>query len=182
VQTDDVARLLLVLTFVAAAVGCGEGEPAGTSSAAPRTIPVRIRELDGGFVLSVRSLRLTRAGWSVDAAVENRTTASWSVGRPHSSTGTKFGLYVARRAGELRPGVLEAHSRTTPSLVAETFDPPLPRTFAPGASWAGRFGGRGAVPARSSVSFAFGRFLTDAPPPGLPARLLALTSRPVRVP
>lgn len=176
------ARLFLVLTLVAAAAGCGEGEPGDTGRAAPRTIPIRIRELDAGFALSVRSLRLTRAGWSVDAAIENRTTASWFVGRPHSSTGTKFGLYVARRAGQLRPAVLEAHSRTTPSLVAETFDPPLPRTFAPGASWAGRFGGRGAVPAGSYVSFAFGRFLTDAAPPGLPARLVALTSRPVRVP
>jgi hypothetical protein len=182
VQTGGVARLLLVLTLVAAAAGCGEGGPAGTGRAAPRTISVRIRELDGGFVLSVQSLRLTRAGWLVDATVENRTKATWIVGRPHSSTGAKFGLFVAPRPAEVTPAFLEAHLRTTPSLVAESFAPPLPRVFAPGASWAGRFGGRGAVPAGSYVSFAFGRFLTDSPPPGLPPRLLALTSRPVRIP
>lgn len=173
---------LLPLTFVALAVACGGGESAETGGTAPRTIPVHVNELDGGFALSVRSLRLTRARWSVDAAVENRTTARWSVGRPHSSGGTKFGLFVARRADELEPAFLEGHGRTTPSLPAETFDPPLPRAFGPGRSWSGRFGGRGVVPAGNYVSFAFGRFLSDAPPRELPPRFVALTSRPVRVP
>lgn len=179
VQTDHVARLF-VLVSVAIAAGCGGGEPAETGAATPRTIPVRIREVDGGFALAVRSLRLTRAGWSVLASVENRTTARWAVGRPHSTGGTKFGLFLARQAGELRAASLERQGRTTPTFLAETFDPPVPRVLAPGQSWSGRFGGRGAVPAESYVAFAFGRFMTDAPPPGLPPRLLAVTS-PVRV-
>ena len=151
-------------------------------SATPRTIRLGIHEVDGGFAIFVRSLRRTPTGWSVEARIENRTKARWSVGRPHSSTGTKFGLFVARRPGELRAAFLEGHGRTTPTLVAETFDPALPRAFSPGESWSGRFGGRGTVSARSYVAFAFGRFLTDTPPPGLPPRLLALTSRTVRVP
>jgi hypothetical protein len=72
--------------------------------------------------------------------------------------------------------------RTTPTLLADTFKPALPRVFPPGKSWSGRFGGRGTLPSRSYVAFAFGRFLSDAPPPGLPPRLLAVTSQPVRVP
>lgn len=182
VQTEAVARLLLVVSVaIAAGAGCGGAEPGDTGSATPRTMRVGIQEVDGGFAIAVRSLRRTATGWSVEASIENRTKARWSVGRPHSSAGTKFGLFVSRRPGELTAEFLERHARTTPTLLADTFEPALPRVFPPGESWSGRFAGPGAVPAGSYVAFAFGRFLTDAPPPGLPPRLLALTSRPVRV-
>ena len=178
------ARFALPLTVVAL-VACGE-DTGGARTAPPQRIHVGIRELDGrggsGFVVTVRTLVLTRAGWAVDASVRNATTTSWLIGRPHSSAGTKFGLYVGRSPGELRPSSLERHVRTTPSLLADRFDPPLPRILRPNGSWSGRYSGRGSIAARSYVAFAFGRFLTDRPPPGFPRRLIVVTSHAIRVP
>ena len=149
-------------------------------------IHVGIRELDGqggfGFVVKVRILALRRAGWMVEASVRNATATSWVIGRPHSSAGTKFGLFVGRSPLELRPSSLERHARTTPSLLADRFDPPLPRILRPTGSWSGRYSGRGSIASGSYVAFAFGRFLTDRPPPGFPRRLIVVTSHAIRVP
>lgn len=97
------------------------------------------------------------------------------------SGGTKFGLFVAPTGRELRASHLEASGRTTPPLVADAFDPPLPRSLASGASWSGSFSGTGRVPAGSFLSVVFGRFSSDSPPRRFPAGLLAVTSVPIRV-
>jgi hypothetical protein len=121
-------------------------------------------------------------GWRVDAAVTNASPVIWTVTRPHVRGGTKFGLFVAARPSDLEPAAVEAGRRTTPQLLAETFEPPLPRVFRPRMRWSGSFAGHGFIPKGSFVAFAFGRFSTQADPPaGLPRDLVATTSRPLHV-
>jgi hypothetical protein len=176
---------LLVLSAVAVAGSACGGEKAGVAAAPPQIIRVGTSELDGsggvGFRLDVRRLQITPSGWRVHAKVTNATPTRWTIGRPHTSDGAKFGLFVAQTARELRASRLEASGRTTPPLVANAFDPPLPRSLAPGASWSGSFAGTGQVPAGSFLSVAFGRFSSASPPRRFPAGLLAVTSVPIRV-
>lgn len=165
--------------------GCG-GESAVVPAATPQVLEVGTEELNGsrgiGFRLEVRELRITADGWRVKARVTNATPVRWTIGRPHTRGGTKFGLFVASSARDLSAARLQATARTTPQLTADVFEPALPRVLGPGAGWAGAFSGRGRVPAGSFVSVAFGRFTTYAKPPaGFPARLLATTSVPIQL-
>jgi hypothetical protein len=176
---------LLLLTAVAVAASACGGKNEGIAAAPPQVIWVGTSELDGdggvGFLLDVRRLHTTPSGWRVEATVTNATPARWTIGRPHMSGGTKFGLFVAQSARELRASRLAASGRTTPPLIASAFDPPLPRSLAPGASWSGSFAGTGQLPAQSFVSVVFGRFSSDSPPRRFPVGLLVITSVPIRV-
>jgi hypothetical protein len=171
----------LVLTVAA----CGTtGQPA--RYAAPQVIEIGTHELDGrhgiGFVLDIRRLRLSRSGWEVEARVVNATPVTWSIAKPHSRGGTKFGLFLGRDPKALRPATLEAAARTTPQLLALNYDPPTPTALRPGEGWSGRFSGPGRIQRGTYIKFAFGTFTTDQPPPeGLPPRLMALTSKAVQV-
>jgi len=173
-----------VLSALAVAGSACGGEKEGVAAARPQVIRVGTSEFDGnggvGFRLNVRRLHITPSGWRVEAMVTNATAARWTIGRPHVSGGTKFGLFVAPTARELRASRLEASARTTRPLTANAFDPPLPRSLAPGASWSGSFAGTGQVPAGSFVSVVFGRFTSYSPPRRFPAGLLAITSVPIR--
>jgi hypothetical protein len=175
----------LCLAAVVTVAGCGStARPA--ELAPPQLIEVGTREVDGrntvGFLLEVRRLRLTPAGWEVEARVVNSTPVTWSIGRPHVPGGTKFGLFVARSPDALRPERLEGGAKTTPQLLATHFDPPIPRVLRPADGWSGRFSGPGRIARGSYVKFAFGRFTTyQRPPAGLPAQVMALTSNAIRI-
>jgi hypothetical protein len=159
--------------------GCGS-ESDRVAVAGPQTITVGTAELDGragiGFRLDLRELQITPGGWRVEASVTNATQTRWTIGSPHARGGTKFGLFVGSSPEQLQAGQLEASNRTTPALIAKEFAPPLPRVFAPRASWSGSFAGTGHIPAGSFVSVAFGRFSADSAPSGFPARLMAISS------
>lgn len=134
-----------------------------------------------GFRLEVRTLRLTELRWAVSAAVTNRTTATWWVVRPHFPGETKFGLYASVDPDLASLEAEFAAARKTPPLLADRFSPPLPRFFTPGLRWAGVFSGHGRIPRERWVRFAFGRFQTNRPPPGLPDGLIVVTDRAVWV-
>jgi len=179
-----VRHLALGLGFVVIASSCGEASRVDYAPA--QTIAVNTVELDGrhgsGFRLEVRNLQLTQQRWAVSAAVTNRTTATWWVVRPHFPGQTKFGLFVSTQGstGQLRSEF--AAGRTTPSLLADRFSPSLPPRFAPGRRWSGVFSGRGQIPRKRWVRFAFGRFQTNGiPPPGLPDGLMAVTRQAIWV-
>jgi hypothetical protein len=165
---------------------CGSSGSTASPTAAPTVINVHSTELDGtasaGFELEVDQIQITTGGWRVRARVTNRTPVTWTVSRPHVPGGTKFGLFVSRRRADLAPARLEAEARTTPNLLATTFRPPVPRVFAPDATWSGWFSGPGRIAAESYVTVAFGRFTAAGrPPAGIPARLLAISANPVQL-
>lgn len=165
---------LLVLALVA---GCGDAAVA--DFAPPQVVEVGIAQADG-VVVAVRRLEITRAGWRVEASLVNRTPATWLVTMPHVRGGTKFGLFVAAAAEELRPARLGQVRNPTPALLATRFRPPLPRILRPGARWSGEFGGPGRIPAGSWVAFGFGRFTSYGPQAGFPQGWITVT-RPVLV-
>jgi hypothetical protein len=113
--------------------------------------------------------------------VTNKTKATWWVVRPHFPGQTKFGLYVSPDAGLASLEAASARALKTPPLLADHFEPPLPRLFTPGRRWAGVFSGQGRIPRGRWVRFAFGRFQTNDPPVGLPDGLIAFTEKAVRV-
>jgi hypothetical protein len=182
------AAAAAVTALAAAALGstaCG-GTNENVSAARPQTVEIGAMEFARhhgvGFKLELRRLVVTRDGWRVDARITNATPVTWTVGRPHVRHETKFGLFVAQNAADLRPRALEASGRLTPPLIADRFRPRLPRIVPPGASWAGSFSGPGPVPRGSFVAVAFGRFTTTATPPGgLPRGLLVVSPTPVKV-
>jgi hypothetical protein len=177
--------LLIALFASLADVGCGT-EGGDTRPASPQTIRLDWHELDGvggaGFLLEVRSLRITRQGWSVDAAVTNRTPVTFRITRPHVRGGTKFGLFVLASDDPREWEEHVAAQRVTPSLIATRFDPPIPRLLRPRARWSGTFSGPGRPSTGSFVRIAFGRFeTTQTPPGGLPSDVLAVTTTAVQI-
>jgi len=186
VRWADCMAVLGSLLALASAAGCGGGGSASVVYASPQEIRISSNELDGyrghGFRLQIRSLRLTSDRWLVTATVTNATRVNWVVRRPHVRGGTKFGLFVLSTSDPKRWRAEFEAGRTTPSLLAERFQPSLPARFAPGERWSGVFSGRGRIPQGSFVRFAFGRFTTsERPPTGLAAGLMAVTRHSVRV-
>ena len=93
-------------------------------------------------------LVIREQGWTVDAAIEDRTSVTYLVTRPHVPGGTKTGLVV----GEA-------------TLVANRFEPALPRVLEPGRRWQGRFSGTRRLPAGRPARVSFGLFFNGASRP-----------------
>jgi hypothetical protein len=87
-------------------------------------------------------------GWLIEASIENRTTVTYLVTRPHVRGGTKTGLLVG-----------------SATLVANRFEPALPRVFEPGLRWTGRFSGTRRLPQGQPVRVSFGLFFNGASRP-----------------
>jgi hypothetical protein len=87
-------------------------------------------------------------GWLIEASIENRTTVTYLVTRPHVRGGTKTGLLVG-----------------SATLVANRFEPALPRVFEPGRRWTGRFSGTRRLPQGQPVRVSFGLFFNGASRP-----------------
>jgi hypothetical protein len=131
--------------------GCTD-DPEETSRAAPRTLRLDWREVAnlqaGPLVFEVKRLVIREQGWTVEAAIENRTSVTYLVTRPHVRGGTKTGLVV----GEA-------------TLVANRFEPALPRVFEPGRRWKGRFSGTRRLPVGRTARVSFGVFFNGASRP-----------------
>jgi hypothetical protein len=100
------------------------------------------------MIFEVKRLVVGEKGWMVEASIENRTSVTYLVIRPHIRGGTKTGLVV----GEA-------------TLVANRFEPALPRVFEPGRRWTGRFSGTRRLPGGRSVRVSFGLFFNGASRP-----------------
>jgi hypothetical protein len=75
---------------------------------------------------------------------------------------------------------LFAKSFPNPTLLAERFEPPLPRAMPPHSRWVGKFSGRGRIPAGRYIRVLFGRFTIDPPVRGLPDRFVVVTRASVQ--
>jgi hypothetical protein len=102
--------------------------------------------LGGPIVFHVRTLRLGPKGWTVDAAVVNRTKQPLRILYAHEAPGhNEFGLYVLKTDGY---------------ALATRFHPRVPTLLLPGERWSGTFSGPAPVARGTHVSVQFGQFAT----------------------
>ena len=104
-----------------------------------------------------------------------------SIVRPHTDE-TFFGLAVFRgaRTAEVRArvGARSIHVQ----LVADRFEPRLPRRLAPGSGWSGTFSGPGRLPRGRFVRVVVGRFaLLGHAPPGLYREFICVSEHGRRI-
>ena len=170
-----------LLTVVA---GCGH-VTARTDWAEPQALRLGGDEPCGpagrAVDVELRRLVLDRNRWRVEAAVRNHTGVPLSILRPHTDE-TFFGLAVFRGHG-LREVAARADRRAIHvQLVADRFEPAMPRRLDPGDGWSGAFSGPGRLPRGRIVRVVTGRFATLARPPrGLFAQFVCVSERGRRV-
>lgn len=165
------ARRPLRLAAIAAAVVLGAllVWRATSKSAHPFVLTGPIRTVKAGWVeqyalqqggslgFRVRSIDLGRTGWTVHAAITNRSKTAVTV--------TK-GYDYARAAGLslVYPDSTAGSTGNLKVVTAETVEPPL-RTLAPGGTWQGTFSGKGRPPQGKIIYVGFGLF---TPTTGVP--------------
>jgi hypothetical protein len=127
-----------------------------------------------------RRLELEHDRWNVSGSFVNDSDVPVRIFRPHTDSGTYFGLAVFRtdRGGELERRVRE--QRVHVQLVADSFRPPLPRLVQPGAGWRGTFSGPGRLPRGRHVRVVLGRFSLKGHAP--PVGFLCISERGPRIP
>ena len=125
------------------------GGSTGSDVAHLQTLPLEGRVACGRLDVSLGTLTLSSARRTVTARIRNTTGTTLVVGRPHSSTSTRFGLLPAAEAHRPLP---------MPQLVAASFSPPLPHVIRAGERWAGRFSGPGRVAPARPLRVILGRF------------------------
>jgi hypothetical protein len=109
------------------------------------------------LTFTVASITIGRNVWSVRASVANRSRAAVAVI-------TKTSPYLPFRFGLFTPGAYDRHglpeklTRDTSWLGAISYAPALPLVLRPGATWRGRFSGRGRLRRRRPISVTFGVF------------------------
>jgi hypothetical protein len=128
------------------------GDRTDRPRAAPGTMLLGWREVAnleaGQLVFEVKRLVVHNRGWLIEASIENRTTVTYLVTRPHVRGGTKTGLVVGKA-----------------TLVANRFEPALPRVFEPGRRWTGRFSGTRLLSRGQRIRVSFGVFFNGASRP-----------------
>jgi hypothetical protein len=123
----------------------------------------------------VLRLAVMRTGWTVDAAIRNRTHATLLLSRRvHRPRQPDLGLVVTR-APDREPG------RNTLAMYATQVSPPLPRSLAPGAGWSGRFSGTRPLVGGTYVRVLLGRFSHVPAVRGFPPTWSWVTDNRVRV-
>jgi hypothetical protein len=102
--------------------------------------------LGGPIVFRVRTIRIGPKGWSVDAAVANRTKQPLRLAYNHEAPGRNaFGITVGTEG---------------PPATATSFRPRVPVLLPAGASWSGTFSGPDLLAPGVLVHVQFGQFGT----------------------
>ena len=163
---------------VLASPACGSRST--SAPAQTRTITLGWHEETGApgarFVVEVQRLIVRPNGWSVTAAVTNKTHVTFMVGRPHHPGETEFGVVVLPNADL---GALDAAG---PGVYATSLQPPVPHSLAPGDGWRGTFTGRGRLENGRYVRIELGRFTTVGPAQeGVPWRFSYITDHVTRL-
>lgn len=182
-------RRTALLALVLVAVGCGaqtvdrprpEARAAGPQQAQlgwRETYPDRTRDR---LVFEVQTFEVTERGWSAQIALTNETPVPFSArGTPASS---RYGLMLFA-SGDLRE-LEEAGSAGRLPLVRppDEIEPQPPRVLAPGATWRGRIGASGSLPAAGYVRVVFGPLVAQGDPPeGMEGDVVWITDRSYRL-
>jgi hypothetical protein len=182
------AVLGLALAFGAVVAGCStsSGEPPPAVAAPPQEATLdwveRAPAEGPALVFRTYAFAVTDDGWKAELAIENTTSVGWELGANPVLVGQSFGimLFATGDLDELERRNAEAD---LPGLrPARTFDPPLPATLRPGASWRGTVGADGALAAGRYVRVVFGPLIAQGDPPdGMRSELIWITDHAHRL-
>jgi hypothetical protein len=137
------------------------------------------RSTEAGLVFRVDRLAVRSNGWVATLSVTNRSSALYSIQRPHRPGESMFGLVLLRTADKRELRELTADFRKEPPfLEPDRFTPRLPLVLPPGSTWRGTMAGSRVPPRGSVVRVLFGRFLRAR---GQPRYVLWVTDHSVRL-
>ncbi|RDI74781.1 hypothetical protein Gocc_1670 [Gaiella occulta] len=181
-------RMLLLLPAVLLAAGCGAAAvsvPPAVRAAPQRAVlgwSEQYPAAKPALAFGVTSFAVTETGWSADISFRNRSRVSWQVGDPRRAVERAFGVLlfpdddITALERRNREGTLPAIRKAT------VYDPPLPKTIEPGASWRGTISAPGALAAGLWVRLSFGTFTAaGTPPPGAQQRVVWFTDHAYRL-
>jgi len=160
----------------------GGASPAGQSAAEPQTATLDWSESQGTkgerVVFGVKRFQVLPDGWRARISLANKSKVAFGIDPSRRS----FGLMLFA-SGKHRD--LEARNRaqTLPAVrTALAFDPALPTTLDPYATWTGTISARGALVAGSWVRFVFGWLdVIGRAPDAFPPHLLWITDEAHRL-
>jgi hypothetical protein len=166
-------RTVLLLVLAVVLGGCGSAESTADSLPPPRAAEPQHAELNWResypaamgerLVFGVGELDVTRDGWAVDVAVENRTPFDFELDTGPADYGFGLMLFHTGDLKELeeanREGRLPAVRR------ARRIEPAPPRVLRAGGTWRGTLSAPGSLGDGSWLHVVFGTFrgLGDAP-------------------
>lgn len=183
-----VALAVVAFGLATGLVGCGaDGEPAELARPAePQAAALgweeRSTATGPALVFRTRSLTVTTEGWEAEIGIENRTAVAWELPADDPATQGTFGLMLFADDDLARLEQLNAEGRLPVPRAARSFTPTLPPLLAPGASWSGRIGAPGSLPAGRYVRVVFGPLdASGEPPEGLPATIVWITDHAHRL-
>lgn len=129
--------------------------------------------------MDLRRLELDRDRWSVSGTLVNVSDVPVRIFRPHTDSGTYFGLVAFRTATREEIERRAREGRIHVQLIADRFRPSLPRLLAAGQGWQGTFSGPGRLPRGRDVRVVLGRFSIKGHAP--PVGFLCISERGARI-
>jgi len=174
-----VRSALLALVAVTLLAGCGSSQPPPLP---PGPAPPQEAELHWverypaqgpALVFRAEHFEVTKSGWRAEIGLENWTSTSWRLVET-PTTGFGVMLFPTDEAAEVES---RSSAGDLPGLrAAQTVDPPLPPSLAPGASWHGTIAAPGPLAVGLYARIVFGQLAAEGDPPdGMPAQFSWIT-------
>jgi hypothetical protein len=158
----------LALAATALLAGCGSSAPPPLPSgpAPPQSATLGWVERfpsDGpALVFTAHSFAITSSGWTAELALENETGISWQI---VENPATNFGVMLFT-TGDVTEVERRSRDDDLPGLrAAQTFEPRLPETLTPGASWRGTIAAPGSLASGLFARIVFGQLVAVGEPP-----------------
>ena len=155
---------------------------AGDTAAKPQSAVLNWSEAQGQkgeqVVFGVKRFQVFRNGWRAQVSLKNASKVAFQLDRSHRSFGLM--LFTSGVHEDLDTRVRE---QALPTLrPALSYDPALPPTLDPNATWSGTMSARGALVAGSWVRFVFGTLKPlGRAPDTLPPQLVWITDHAYRL-
>jgi hypothetical protein len=178
------AAILVGFSFAAVAERerGGGASLGGNTAAKPQTAPLNWQESQGRkgerVFFGVKRFQVLENGWRARISIRNDSKVAFAIDRSRRSFGLMLFTSGLRRDLDTRN-----RQQDLPTLrPALTYDPDLPSTLDPHATWTGTVSARGALVAGSWMRFVFGTLeVVGRAPDAFPARLIWITDHAYRL-